>query len=188
MDKTTLDDIFKNLEHDFDTENPETGHEARFLKKLKDQDAPVIKVNNTKKYNWRSFVGIAASILLLITIAFGMQQETETGDLASISPKMAETQGFFTATIDEALNKLKAESIPEVQSLVQDALNQIKILETDYEKLKTDLIESGDDNRVIYAMISNFQNRITILKNTLEQIDTVKQLNDTSKHLNESHI
>ena len=49
-------------------------------------------------------------------------------------------------------------------------------MEQDYQKLKTDLTDSGNDQRVIYAMISNFQNRIGILNTVLEQIEDVKQL------------
>ena len=41
---------------------------------------------------------------------------------------------------------------------------------------KIDLTESGKDQRVIYAMISNFQSRIDILTTVLEQIEDVKQL------------
>ena len=43
-----------------------------------------------------------------------------------------------------------------------------------------DLNESGDDHRVIYAMISNFQNRINILQNTINQIKIIKQLKNQS--------
>ena len=91
-----------------------------------------------------------------------------------------ETQNFFTSAINEELNKLKEEASPIAQNLINDALKQIKILENDYTKLKVDLTNSGDDNRVIYAMISNFQNRIDILKNTLNQIEIVKQLKNSS--------
>jgi hypothetical protein len=85
------------------------------------------------------------------------------------------------------LKKITDESSPETQSLINDALKQMKILENDYESLKKDLTESNDDNRVIYAMISNFQKRIDLLKNTLEQINTVKQLKNISNE-NESTI
>lgn len=110
----------------------------------------------------------------------GSLQQNESRDLASVSPKMEETQNFFTSAINEELNKLKEEASPIAQNLINDALKQIKILENDYTKLKVDLTNSGDDSRVIYAMISNFQNRIDILKNTLNQIEIVKQLKNSS--------
>ncbi|MGB1308359.1 MAG: hypothetical protein ACPG6B_05580, partial [Oceanihabitans sp.] len=97
-------------------------------------------------------------------------------DLASISPEMAETQNFFTTTIASELTKLEKETNPEAKILIQDAMLQIIRLEKQYTNLKEDLLESGDDKRVIYAIISNFQNRIDILQNTLKQIENIKQL------------
>ena len=87
-----------------------------------------------------------------------------------------ETQNFFTLTISEELLKLNEERSPETEKLINDAMKQMEILEKEYESLKIDLTESGDDKRVIYAMISNFQNRIELLQNVLEKIEEVKQL------------
>lgn len=187
MNKNTIDNLFKDLKSDFDIEIPEGGHESRFLDKLNAQQKPVINISKSKNNFWKPFIGVAASIALLITIFVGTQQN-ELRDLANVSPKMAETQDFFTSSINQELNKLKKEASPETQNLIQDALNQIEILEKDYESLKVDLSESGDDNRVIYAMISNFQNRIDILQNTLEQIEIVKQLKKSSYEISESNI
>lgn len=177
-----IDDLFKKLKHDFDFEMPDNGHENRFLNKLQNNHkAKVITLSN--KYNlWKPFIGIAASVALILSIFNYVQQEDNSGDLSSVSPKMAETQDFFTLTINEELNNINQEFLPEVQGLIKDALSQIKKLEEDYNSLKIDLIESGDDNRVIYAMISNFQNRIEILKNTINEINKVKQLKNSSNH------
>ena len=63
---------------------------------------------------------------------------------------------------------------------------QLKTLEADYEKLKTDLGKSGNDKRVIYAMINNFQTRIDILQNVLSGIEQIKELktqNDENKYM-----
>jgi GrpB-like predicted nucleotidyltransferase (UPF0157 family) len=97
-------------------------------------------------------------------------------DLASVSPEMSQTETFFTSTISEALVKLNNERTSETEILINDALKQMNILEKEYESLKIDLTESGDDKRVIYAMITNFQTRIDILKNVMNTIEHVKQL------------
>ncbi|GAA4882929.1 hypothetical protein GCM10023311_01300 [Flaviramulus aquimarinus] len=189
MSHTPLEDIFKKPENNFDVENPATGHETRFLNKLKNQNEQPLEIAHVKSNFWKPFVGIAASVALIIALFVGTQQPRNSRDLASVSPEMANTQDFFTASIHEELQKLNKESLPEAQNLIQDALKQIKILETNYETLKVDLIESGDDSRVIYAMISNFQNRIDILQNTLEQIENIKQLKKSSHRvISESNI
>ncbi|SFZ94347.1 hypothetical protein SAMN05428642_104105 [Flaviramulus basaltis] len=179
MSKNNLENLFKNLENTFDVEMPETGHETRFLDKLNTKKE-AIKIIASKRTIWKPLLGIAASIVIIITIFISTPKQKTSSDLASVSPKMAEAQDFFTLTINDELNKLNSEASPEVQGLINDALLQIKKLEENYNSLKTDLQESGDDNRVIYAMISNFQNRIDILQNTLNQIKNVKQLKNSS--------
>ena len=174
MSKTTLDDAFKNLEGQFDLENPSAGHQQRFLDRLNNQNK--VSQNEKKVVRlWRPLAGIAASLALIISVLAGVQNSNNTKELASISPEMASTQDFFTTAIANELEKLNSEENPEYQDLIVDTMFQIKILEGDYELLKTDLRESGDDQRVIYAMIANFQSRIDLLQNVVEQIDNLKQ-------------
>ena len=98
---------------------------------------------------------------------------------------MATTQDFFTNTITTELKKLNSEESPEYQDLIVDTMFQMKILEENYKQLKLDLSISGQDERVIYAMISNFQDRIYLLQNVAEQIDDLKQ---TKNEQNENSI
>jgi hypothetical protein len=188
MSNNNIDHLFKRLDNNYDVENPSIGHEVRFLKKLKQQNHPELKITSSKTNFWKPFLGIAASLTILFSIFIATQHKEETLDLASVSPKMAQTQDFFTASINEELKKLQEVSAPEAQSIIKDALLRIKHLEENYENLKIDLTQSGEDNRVIYAMISNFQNRIDILQNTLEQINIIKQLKNSSSDISQSNI
>ncbi len=176
MNKDSLDNILESIKNDFNFEEPNSGHQQRFLDKLNSQNKVGIKPKPVIKL-WRPLIGVAASIVLLISIFVGVQRESNSRDLANISPEMATTQDFFTKAITSELEKLNSEESPEYQDLIVDALFQIKILQENYELLKLDLNESGDDKRVIYAMISNFQNRIDLLQNVVEQIDNLKQQN-----------
>ena len=179
MKKDTIDQLFKNLENDFDIEMPSANHTQRFANKLNTNGAlQLVTVDKQRRRLWKPLIGVAASIVLLITLFIGSNQNEVSRDLANVSPEMAQTQDFFTTTIAEELSKIENESSPETQSLIQDALKRMKVLEDDYNNLKNDLLESGDDNRVIYAMISNFQNRIDLLQNTLQQINNINQIKD----------
>ncbi|WP_136480868.1 hypothetical protein [Cognatitamlana onchidii] len=188
MNDNNIDKVFENLKNQFDVDSPKSAHELRFQQKLETQNNSAAKVLKLKPSIWKPIFAIAASIVMLLAVFINLNGGDKKSDLASVSPEMAKTQDFFTASINEELRKLKAESSPEVQVLIQDALKRIQVLENDYAGLKIDLKESGEDNRVIYAMISNFQNRIDILQNTLEQIEIVKQLNYSSDGLLESNI
>ena len=174
MSKNNLNTIFENLRTDFDIEEPNAGHENRFLTKLNNQNREVITLTQPKSNFWKPFLSIAASVVLLVTVFVSINKSNEPHDLASISPEMAETQNFFTNAISAELEKLNNELTPEFQDLVVDALFQIELLEANYNKLKQDLTVSGNDKRVINAMISNFQDRIEILNNVLNQIEELK--------------
>ena len=173
MEQDKLDKLFKKHQDNFDVHEPEQGHFQRFQHKLGNKSSNRVKT----LFNWRPYLAIAASVILLVSISLLMNNPTETKmDLASVSPEMEKTQSFFTLTINEELKKINEEKSPETEVLIDDAMSQIKQLEADYEKLKSDLSESGSDQRVIYAMISNFQSRINILNTVLEQINTIKHL------------
>ncbi|WP_296316827.1 hypothetical protein [Winogradskyella sp. UBA3174] len=176
MKKDTVDELFDNLKGEFDTSEPNKNHELRFLDKLKAND---VTSNDSKKSsgsNWKPFLAIAASVVICLSVFMTLQNKPEALDLASVSPELSETQDFFTATIENELKKLNKERSPLTELIITDALKQIQILETNYQNLKTDLNESGQDQRVIYAMITNFQNRIDILNTVLEQIEIIKEL------------
>lgn len=49
---------------------------------------------------------------------------------------MEETQDFFSAAIANELFEINERRTPENKKLIDDALNQLNILETDYTKLK----------------------------------------------------
>ena len=186
MSTENLDNMLKDLQGSFDIKEPNEDHKKRFMVKLNNQNQTA-QVDKKQWAIWKPLIGVAASIVLIIALVVGNNQDANATGLASVSPEMAQTQDFFDSTIATELKKLESASNPETKMLIQDALNQIKRLENEYESLKTDLSESGNDQRVIYAMISNFQNRIEILQNTLQQIEIVKQLKN-SKHENNNTI
>ena len=176
MKKDTIDELFDNLNGEFDVNEPNQGHELRFLDKLKAND---VVANDSKKssgFSWKPFLAIAASVVICLSLFITTQNEPEVLDLASVSPELSETQDFFTATIENELKRLNKERSPLTEQIITDALEQVQLLETDYQHLKIDLTESGSDQRVIYAMITNFQNRIDILNIVLEEIETIKEL------------
>lgn len=175
MKQNNLDTLFNSLEGQFDIADPQVGHQQRFMAKLNQlQTPPQVEASKVRSI-WRPLLGVAASLALLFALFVTTQRLDTARDLASVSPEMAATQKFFTSAIQTELAKLKVEEDPEFQELIVDALFQIEVLEQNYEQLKVDLNESGDDKLVIYAMIDNFQNRIDILQNVLQSIEELKQ-------------
>ena len=182
MNKQSIDHLFERLGGNLDTATPSTDHKTNFLAKLEAQNAetkeqPTVNVNKKTRIRWLRPLSIAASMSLLAGIIITQFTTTaDTKELADVSPEMQQTQDFFTQTIAKELYEIKEQTTPENQALVTDAIAQLEHLETEYQDLKKDLSESGEDKRVIYAMIDNFQNRIDLLQNVAEQMDAIKEL------------
>ena len=175
--KSNLENWFKEQRDCFDIAAPEEGHELRFLNKLKKEEKDPQK--STAIDWWKPLLSIAAVLAILFIGYTGISKDKDT-DLAKVSPKMAKTKDFFTKAIEEELYKINEARTPETQILVDDALKQLDILEKDYTKLAKDLETSGEDKRVIYAMIANFQARIDLLNTVLEKIESIKEINTTN--------
>ncbi|WBL23598.1 MULTISPECIES: DUF4179 domain-containing protein [unclassified Zunongwangia] len=180
------DDFFEDLkELDFDIAEPNADHEDRFLEKLNTKNkAP--KTGKLRKL-WIPISSIAAALIIAF-LAFGNVFSSpvfgkESG-LAAVSPKMKETQDFYSMLIERELKSLEGERSPKTNKIINDALVQMENLEKEYKKLKKDLLESGQDQRVIYAMINNFQQRIELLNQVLDQIQTIKQLKTQENETN----
>lgn len=177
-----IEELFKNLQNDFDLETPEEGHGERFLNKLKHDDN-LENAKNIKSLFYKPLLAAAAVIILCFGLFTFLQREPAANDLASVSPQLSQTQNFFDTVITSELNKLKIKRSPENEALVADALEQMELLEKNYKRLKLDLNESGNDQRVVYAMINNFQSRIDLLEEVLKSIEALKQLKLERKKL-----
>jgi len=168
--KDNLENMFKNLENQFDIEEPTIGHFNRFEAKLNNSST------TKKNYKLFSYVAVAASIVLLFGVWLGASFSNKGMELAGISTEMEETQSYFVSVIKTELATIENERNSDTEKLINDTLEQLNILENQYTALTLELKESTEDKRIIYAMISNFQQRVIILQSLLNQIETIKQL------------
>lgn len=176
MKTDPIETLFSNLNGAFDLEEPDTGHAQRFFEKLEHHNNQGTAHKNSKRLFSKPLLVIAASLILCFGLFFFLRQTTEVHDLANVSPELSQAQDFFITAINSELKKIKALKTPDHEALIADALKQLELLENNYERLRIDLGESGNDKRVIYAMINNFQGRINILENVLNTIEELKAL------------
>ena len=180
MKNDKLDELFVNLKDDFEVHDTPEGHKKRFLEKLEGH-----KKSSVNSRNWWKPLSIAASVAIIIALGFTFfDNNNPTADLASVSPEMAQTQSFFVSEFNREMNTLKGFDSPETKVLINDVLKQMNILETEYKDLRKDLVTSGNDKRVVYAMINNFQKRIDLLKQVIAKIEEVKNLKAKTNETN----
>ena len=176
MKEEKLEGLFEQLEGFFDIEEPALGHQDRFQEKLA-QSGKVVTLSR-KKISWWKPLSIAASILLLVAIGIGFYntQATLEENVAEVSPEVSNTQFYFASLIEEQVKQLESENSPETKDIIDDTMIQMKKLEADYVKLKSDLQNGGNGKMILSAMITNFQTRIDLLEDVLNQIENIKTL------------
>lgn len=163
--KNNFENFFS--EADFDFHEPENGHFERFENKLN-------ATKKSDKISWK-WLSVAASVFLLIGFWFGKTQQSKTIDLADVSPKMKEVQGYFVATIHQKTKALKNNKTLENELIIKETLQQLESLENEYQQLLKELNKQGNQEKIINFMIENYQLRLEILENMLKKINQIKQ-------------
>ncbi|PCH76014.1 MAG: hypothetical protein COB98_07460 [Flavobacteriaceae bacterium] len=178
--KDDLDKMFDNLKGSFDTEEPTIGHFHRFEQKLSKQSSS--KKNNR---HWVPLLSIAAMIMIMLGIWIGMEyKKSSIGlELATVSPKMHETQDYFTTVIKREMEIIGGQRSPETNKMINDSFIQLTSLESHYNHLKLELGESSQDQRIIFAMVRNFQLRIEVLENLLLQLEQQQKFKNNSHEI-----
>ena len=173
--KTNLEDYFKKNKENFDFAEPNLGHFERFQKRLETDSQKSQRKGGTPWY----ILAVAASVLLFFGYWMGNYNQNDLNkglELAEISPQMEETQNFYVATIQKEMEEIKSMQTPSNQRIIDDAFKQLDLLETNYQRLTLELKESNADKRVIYAMITNFQSRLLVLQNLMDQLEEFNDL------------
>lgn len=160
-------------ENNFDVHEPHSGHAERFQRKLNNPG----KVNKT---SWK-WLSVAASVVLLVGFWLGANQQPTQIDLADLSPKMEETQNYFVATIHHELKELEKYRNLDTEVIIEDALEELEKLEDSYKYFVNELNENGYEKRIVYEMINNYQQRLEILNNVIQQIEEIKNTNTIQK-------
>lgn len=162
-------------ENDFDSQEPHSGHLARFERKL---NTPK-KVNKT---SWK-WLSVAASVVLILGFWLGSNYQKQPLDLADVSPKMKEVQNYFVSTIYQELKTLESNRNLETETVIEEALEQLEELEDNYKSFITELNNNGNSRKIINAMIKNYQQRLEILENVLQQIGQIKNPNSLNDEI-----
>ena len=170
MTNHNLEAIFNT--HNWDIEEPSKKKKKRFREKLN-------AFKPKKRKNYWAAIGIAASFLLGISILYftSLSQEKEV----VFSPQVQETHDYFSSILTAEVSNLEKLENPATKMMIEDALLEMERLEKDYESLKIEIRENGENKQIVFALITNMQTRISFIKQVLEQVE---QLNSQSNENN----
>lgn len=176
MEVDPIEKLFGELQGSLDTAEPTDGHRLRFLAKL-EATGQVKRTSTRYRAIWKP-LSVAAALLLFCSLGYNYLYPSPSvqQQVSKISPEITNTEFYFASVIEDQVKKMQNESTPETQKLIADTMIQLKDLDSDYKKMERDLLDGGNSKLILSAMITNFQTRIDLLNEVLEQIEEIKNL------------
>ncbi|MES3017591.1 MAG: hypothetical protein V4721_07430 [Bacteroidota bacterium] len=122
---------------------------------------------------------IAATIIVVLGVGmWGYQfQKKEFADLSNIDPQLAKQQIHYASLIEAKQVELKQIEKEEPQ-LYSEFSSEIRKMDVSYQKLKSDLPASPNQEETVKAMIRNLQIQTELLN---QQLNIIQQINNVKK-------
>jgi len=175
----SLEKFIRKNRGDFDEREPMEGHFDRFRQKLKTRK-PARKVNLFMVAAAAAIAGIilTGTLGLLFNSSSMNNFNKKELSLSVISPELKEVEDYYLGQINAKctqINTLKKDSSPEVELEVNKAIVDMDL---GYYLLKKDLSSTPKEERVVSAMIQQYQVRIDMLDQILKTLQKVNQFNN----------
>ena len=129
---------------------------------------------------------VAAIFLILLVVSLVLQRQflipempsqritkVDVTEIYRLNPELAETEQFYIQQI-----QLKQQEIRQYNFTDTEFETDLQQLEELYDQLKTDLVQSGNNEQVLSAMIQNLQLRSEILNRQIEILEQLQQFNN----------
>ena len=171
-----LEDFIKMNKEEFDELEPSADLWSKIEKHLPPEGTP-IKRREAKTFSLNFVLRVAASIVVVMGICFGLYLHFEKNDrvnYAAINPVYAKQRIQYTSLVQSKRKELKsiAKTDPE---LYKEFSAEIAQMDSTYKRLNRDLVNSPNQERVLRAMIRNLQIQTEVLNQQLEVIEQLKQ-------------
>lgn len=172
-----LENFIRENKRDFDQFEPPMDLWDRIEKQLdENQQAAPAKVRMVR-LSW--ILKIAATIIMVVGAGIWLwqYQYKQATDLANIDPALAKQQLHYASLIEVKRSELKRIEKEEPQ-LYQEFASEIRKMDESYQRLKSDLPNSPNQEETVKAMIRNLQIQAQVLT---QQLTIIQQINQSKK-------
>ena len=171
-------DIKNNRE--FFEQEPSMEHMDKFLFKLREQEETTKKKNFSWKKN-SSWLAIAASISILIGIAWILQQQEPQGfnrQQMRLSLELNDIKTYYSNNSNQKLLEIKScsDQSENTKRLIETTEMQLLKLDFNTEKIEDKLKEASGNKRLELAYIQNLKAKDDLLNNMQTQICSKKNI------------
>ena len=175
-----FEDFIKNNREEFDEIEPSADLWSKIEHSL-NMPEELPKKLETKTFSLAFVLRVAASVILVMGIGFGIYLQSQKGaktvDLAAINPEYAKQQMHYASLVETKLTELKSVSKTDPQ-LYKEFSGEIAKMDSTYKRLNADLATSPNQERVLRAMIRNLQVQTEVLN---QQLSVIEQFNQMKK-------
>lgn len=173
--KRDIRELFKTEDEVVKNKLPQN-YRQEFLDKLK-SNAP----NKPKKTNHLNWLKIAAVLVLLLTVGFGIFNTKNTEEQPS--PLIAQIESVEK----EYLENIHAEwqnfiKLTDDENLVKRYEKRLTSLDNDYQETSNSFKNDPSNILVVESLITNLQTRLQLLKDIQEHIKILNQKNEHNEN------
>ncbi|MGV3684076.1 MAG: hypothetical protein ACO1NS_00525 [Daejeonella sp.] len=175
-----LENFVRDNRKEFDQFDPPPALWDKIEKQLDEKRLSGSPVRKTEKVVRLSFLlKIAATVVVVVAVALGGYQynKKEVMDLSNIDPQLARQQVHYATLIEIKRSELKQIEKEEPQ-LFNEFSAEIRKMDANYQKLKSDLPASPNQEETVRAMIQNLQIQTELLN---QQLNVIQQINKVKK-------
>jgi len=166
------DDLKIKFEAEFRKHSPPSGHEARFMKKLA-KTVPVQKHRHSFLL-WSSGIAAAAALAFLSVFTINQikkdKKMTARIELQQLNPRAAQSQQVL---LEKVL--LKSSKLDLYAPELKQELNELRRLESEYQKLDSLFQQSIVNEQLLQALITNYGHRLKVLEQMSQKLNYLKK-------------
>lgn len=186
--KDRLENFIRDNKKDFDQFEPPAELWDRIENRLDEEqiiDLHPLVSRKARVVRLSFLLKMAASVIIILCAGLWLYQYQykQSSDLSNIDPQLAKQQIHYATLIEIKRSELKRIE-KEEPLLYQEFSGEIRKMDESYQKLKSDLPGSPNQEETVKAMIRNLQIQTELLNqqlNIMQQINKVKteQKNET---------
>lgn len=167
-DNKHIQDFFKENIEELNVHQMSVNHEHRFLEKLEKKKKP-------KQFR---FLGVAASIIVLLGFfvwnQLGGIDPLQDQEVVAYPQEVVEAHQYYDGIIMKELARLETLKDSDNEVLITDTVAELQQLKKDEEALLEQLSVSYNE-RIVKALIDNFQVRINLLETVMQKVKSIKE-------------
>ncbi|MBN2349010.1 MAG: hypothetical protein JXJ22_09245 [Bacteroidales bacterium] len=164
----TLEELIRENRKLLDTDEPSAGHMRRFRNKL------LVKAGTRSVIWYKRLDNIAAAILIFAVLAgaltisiFNYNATGESLNITSQNSELLEVEQYYNNMINKNILTIKNHPLAGKSKITTSVLNELKEMDGSIEQVKNDLKFHPNDERIIDALINQYQLKLEITNNLL---------------------